>query len=99
VPSSNSPGAWGATLPLYTYFLRLPDTLVSVAHFRPEVLRRVKATREEESNKIKKVDLDGKAEERRLQAEKTKRQQRDAKLKTMRNSWRRRGQRNLGSPR
>jgi hypothetical protein len=83
VPSSSSPGAWGATLPLYTYFLRLPDTLVSVAHFRAEVLRRVKSTREEESNKIKKVDLDGKAEDRRLSAEKAKRQARDAKLKTM----------------
>lgn len=74
-------GSWSSTLPLFKAYLRLPDTLANIAHFRPEVLKRVRATREEEIKKIKKIDTEEKAEERRTQAEKSKKQERDAKLK------------------
>ncbi|KAF1838254.1 DUF1682-domain-containing protein [Decorospora gaudefroyi] len=69
-----------ATLPIFTYFLRLPDQLASSAHFRPEALRRIRQTREEQISKIKKADDEEKAEERKLAADKLKKEQRDAKL-------------------
>ncbi|KAK5108120.1 hypothetical protein LTR62_008774 [Meristemomyces frigidus] len=70
-PNSNS---------LFALFLRLPDHLVSTAHFRPEALRKVRATREEEMRKIRKVDEDEKAEERRTMGDKVKREERDRRL-------------------
>ncbi|KAL1627897.1 hypothetical protein SLS54_002164 [Diplodia seriata] len=69
--------------PLFHHFLRMPDQLVNVAHFRPEALRRVKQTREDEIRKIKKADEEGKAEERKLEADKAKRAERDRKLKNL----------------
>ena len=83
LPKKSGANAHAATLPLFTQFIRLPDLLVSAAHFRPEVIRRVRATRDEEMKKIKKVDEVEKAEERRLKGEKEKRTQRDDKLKGM----------------
>lgn len=68
---------------IFSYFLRLPDTLVSSAHFRPEVIRKIKATREDESRKLRKQDEEEKAEERKLEGDKKKKEQRDAKLKAM----------------
>lgn len=68
------------TLPIFQYFLRLPDQLATSAKFRPEALRRIKQTREEQIAKIRKVDEEEKAEERKLAADKLKREQRDAKL-------------------
>lgn len=61
----------------------MPDALANVAHFRPEVMRKVRATREEEAKRIKKLGSDEKAEERRLNAEKQKKQERDAKLSAL----------------
>jgi hypothetical protein len=69
-----------STLPIFQYFLRLPDQLASSAHFRPEALRRIKQTRDEQIAKIRKVDEEEKAEERKIAADKLKREQRDAKL-------------------
>ncbi|KAF1915772.1 hypothetical protein BDU57DRAFT_515482 [Ampelomyces quisqualis] len=69
-----------STLPLFTYFLRLPDHLSASAHFRPEALRRIKQTREEQMAKIRKISEEEKAEERKASADKLKREQRDAKL-------------------
>ncbi|KAL8695669.1 MAG: hypothetical protein Q9201_007990, partial [Fulgogasparrea decipioides] len=63
------------------FFLRLPDTLVATAHFRPEVTRKIRTTREEELKKLKKADEGGKAGERRLEAEKKKKEMRDTRLK------------------
>lgn len=77
------PSSFTPTLPLFTHFLRLPDTLVSQAHFRPEVQRKLRATREEEIRKLKKVGEGEKAEERRLEGEKRKKETRDARLKGM----------------
>ncbi|KAK0284675.1 hypothetical protein LTR35_005588 [Friedmanniomyces endolithicus] len=65
---------------LFAIFLRLPDHLVSTAHFRPEAMRKIKATREDEMRKIRKVDEDEKSEERRNQSEKMKKEERDRKL-------------------
>ena len=81
LPPSTSPTAYAATLPLFTYFLRLPDTLVNTAHFRPEVGRKIRATREDEIKKLKKVDTEEKAEERRLEEGKKKKEERERKLK------------------
>lgn len=68
---------------LFTYFLRLPDYLVNSAHFRAEAMRKIKATREEEMRKLRKIDEDEKAEERRTQSEKLKKEERDRKLSKM----------------
>ena len=81
LPSSSSQSAYVNTISLFSYFLRLPDSLVSSAHYRPEILRRIKATREEEIRKLRKVDDDEKAEERKLETDKKKKEERDRKLK------------------
>lgn len=72
--------SYDATLPLFTLFLRLPDHLATSAHFRPEALRRIKQTRDEQINKIRKAEDDEKAEERKLALDKQKRELRDQKL-------------------
>jgi hypothetical protein len=81
LPSSEE--TYNSTVPLFQYFLRLPDFLTTNARFRPEVTRRIRATREDEIRKIKKVDDDEKAEERKLQADKEKKEKRDLLLKKM----------------
>lgn len=68
-------------LPLFAYFLRLPDALVQLAHFRPEVLKRVRATREAMISQIKKVAEEEKNEERQIEKERLKKAKRDAELK------------------
>ncbi|KAF2770652.1 DUF1682-domain-containing protein [Teratosphaeria nubilosa] len=68
---------------LFAYFLRLPDQLVSTAHFRPEAMRKVRATREAEMAKIKKIDEEEKAEDRREKTDKLKKEERDRKLSGM----------------
>ncbi|KAG9884482.1 DUF1682 domain protein, partial [Aureobasidium melanogenum] len=71
------------TIPLFSYFLRMPDQLVSSAHFRPEVMRRIRQTREEEAKKVRKVIEAEGAEDRKLLSDKAKKEQRDRKLKGM----------------
>lgn len=66
--------------PLFSYFLRLPDALVQSAHFRPNVLNKVRATREMMVKEIKKVADEEKAEERLLEKEKARKAKRDAEL-------------------
>jgi len=78
LPSNND---YSAQTPLFHAFLRLPDLLVSQAHFRPEVMRRVRQTREDEMRKIKRVDEGEKAEERKLEQDKKKKEERERKLK------------------
>jgi hypothetical protein len=55
--------------------------LVQTAHFRPEVLRRIRATREDTIKRLQKVDEEEKAEERALEREKAKKLKRDLELK------------------
>ncbi|KAI4103632.1 MAG: hypothetical protein LQ339_004161 [Xanthoria mediterranea] len=81
LPSSIHASAYQPTMPIFEYFLKLPDTLVATAHFRGEVTRKIRATREEETKKLKKADEGEKAEERRLEAEKKKKEIRDTRLK------------------
>ena len=76
-------GSNSASTALFACFLRIPDHLVTSAHFRPEALRKIKVTREEEQRKLRKIDEEEKAEERRLAADKLKREERDRKLSKM----------------
>lgn len=75
-----SGGDYAALVPLFTYFLRLPDVLVQTAHFRPEVSKKVRVTREAMSKELKKIADEEKAEERTLEREKAKKAKRDAEL-------------------
>ncbi|KAL8767397.1 MAG: hypothetical protein Q9209_006087 [Squamulea sp. 1 TL-2023] len=81
LPSSTHPSAYEPTMPIFDFFLKMPDHLVATAHFRGEVTRKIRATREEESKKLKKAGEGEKAEERRLEAEKKKKEIRDTRLK------------------
>lgn len=78
-----SDGNYDALLPLFSYFLRLPDVLVKVAHFRPEVLRKVRSTREHIIAEMKKAQDEEKNEERLVEREKAKKAKRDAELKAL----------------
>ena len=80
LPSNNN---YESLLPLYSYFLRLPDALVQVAHFRPEVLRKVRNARENVISDIKKLEADENREERLVEKEKAKKAKRDAELKAL----------------
>jgi hypothetical protein len=78
-----SNGDYSTTLPLFQQFLRLPDLLVSSGKFRPEIMKKINATREAEKAKIKKVSDKEAAEERLIQLDKVKKEERDRKLKGM----------------
>ncbi|TID23668.1 DUF1682-domain-containing protein [Venturia nashicola] len=77
------PSDYAKMLPIFQSYLRIPDVLVSHGRFRPEVMRKVRATRDEEIRKLKKVDDDEKAEERKLAQDKKKREEREAMLKSL----------------
>ena len=79
LPSSSA--GFANTLPLFAYFIRLADVLVQSAHFRPEVMRKVRNTREEMIRKLQKADEEEKAEERALERDKAKKMKRDMELK------------------
>ena len=83
LPSGSSPSAHDSTLPLFNHFLRLPDLLASQGHFRPEVTRKIRTVREEEQKKITKASDEEKADERRLETEKKKKEIRDQKMRGM----------------
>lgn len=83
IPSATQPSAYEPTIPIFSYFLRLPDSLAKDAHFRSEVRRKIQTTREEEQKKIRKASDEEKADERRLDAEKKKKEMRDNRLKGM----------------
>ena len=83
LPADTSASANTPTIPIFEYFLRLPDTLASSAHFRPEVRRKIMAIREAEQTKLRKADEEEKAKERQLESEKKKKELRDGRLKGM----------------
>ena len=83
LPPGNTAAAYEASLPLYAHFLRLPDTLVSSAHFRAEVTKKLRATREAEVSKLRRAEEEEKAEERRAELDKRKKAEREARLKGM----------------
>ncbi|OAA67440.1 DUF1682 domain protein [Cordyceps fumosorosea ARSEF 2679] len=76
-----SDGVYDAYVPLFAYLLRMPDQLVAQAHFRPEVLKKLRGPREQKINQIKKVAEEERAEERAAEKEKAKKAKRDAELK------------------
>ncbi|KAB8239481.1 CCDC47 family protein [Aspergillus alliaceus] len=81
LPSSAS--GYASSLPLFNQFLRFTDRLVAVAHFRAEVMRKVRHSREEEIKKLRRADEEEKAEERKLAAEKIKKEERERILRGM----------------
>ncbi|KAK0646454.1 hypothetical protein B0T16DRAFT_329271 [Cercophora newfieldiana] len=80
LPSDNN---YDNLLPIFKQFLRVTDVLVSAGRFRPEVLRKVKASRDAAIKQIQKVEEDEKAEERLAEREKAKKAKRDAELKAL----------------
>ncbi|KAL2064680.1 hypothetical protein VTL71DRAFT_3818 [Oculimacula yallundae] len=78
-----SSGDYSNVLPIFQYFIRVADILVQGAHFRPEVLRKVRTTREDTIRKLQKAGEDEKAEERNLEREKAKKLKRDLELKAL----------------
>lgn len=80
LPSSNN---YDDLLPLFTAFMRLPDHLAATAHFRAEVLRKVKSVREETMKQIQKVAEDEKAEERALERDRARKAKREAELSVL----------------
>lgn len=78
----NSDASDAASATLLTSFLRLPDYLVSLK-FRPEVTRRLRTTRDEESKKIKRIEEQEKAEGNKERVDKAKKEERERKLKGM----------------
>ncbi|KAL9128272.1 MAG: hypothetical protein Q9217_003034 [Psora testacea] len=83
LPSGSSSTAYSSTLPIFNYFLRLPDQLASQAHFRPEVARKIRNVRDEEQRKITKASDEEQAEDRRKESEKKKKELRDNKMRGM----------------
>ena len=80
---SSSAAGYAATVPLFNQFLRFGDKLVAAAHFRGEVLRKVRNVREDEIKKLRRVEEEEKAEERKLAAEKIKKEERERLLRGM----------------
>ncbi|KEY69626.1 hypothetical protein S7711_07668 [Stachybotrys chartarum IBT 7711] len=80
LPSNNN---YEDFLPLFTYFIRLPDILVQSAHFRAEVNKKLRATRDSLIFQLKKAADEEKSEERAQEREKAKKAKRDAELKTL----------------
>ncbi|GAP89618.1 putative duf1682 domain protein [Rosellinia necatrix] len=80
LPSSNN---YDNLLPLFSYFVRLPDQLASAAHFRNEVMRKIRSVRDENMKQIQKAAEDEKAEERALERDKARKAKRDAELNAL----------------
>ncbi|KAF4976198.1 hypothetical protein FZEAL_7090 [Fusarium zealandicum] len=74
-------GNYENLLPLFSYFMQLPDVLVKSAHFRPEVTKKVRNIRDNAISEIKKSAEDMRQEERLVEKEKARKAKRDADLK------------------
>ncbi|KAI1393212.1 DUF1682-domain-containing protein [Hypoxylon trugodes] len=80
LPSSNN---YDDLAPLLSYFVRISDHLASSAHFRPEVLRKIKSVRDENVKQIQKAAEEEKAEERQAERDRAKKAKRDAELNAL----------------
>ncbi|KAI0880817.1 DUF1682-domain-containing protein [Annulohypoxylon maeteangense] len=80
LPSSNN---YDDLAPLLSYFVRISDHLASSAHFRPEVIRKVRAVRDENIKQIQKAAEEEKAEERQAERDRAKKAKRDAELNAL----------------
>lgn len=83
MPSDPQASAYDSSLPLFNYFLRMPDQLASKAHFRSEVNKKIRTVREEEQRKLIKATDDERAEERKIEGDKKKKEMRDEKMRGM----------------
>jgi len=63
--------------------MRMGDVLVANGKFRPEVMRKVKAVRDETVRQIQKADESEKAEDRAAERERAKKAKRDAELSAL----------------
>lgn len=81
IPSASD--AYASTMPLFQQFLGFADKLVASAHFRAEVMRKVRNVREAEIKKLRRADEEEKAEERKLAAERLKKEERERILRSM----------------
>lgn len=79
----SSAAGYQSTLPLFRYFVRMPDHLVASGRFRSEAMRRVRQTREDEVRKIKREVEKEREEEKKAEGDKGKKEKRDALLKNM----------------
>lgn len=77
LPSDNN---YEPLIPIFQYAIRVTDQLAREAHFRPEVLRKVKGVRDDVAKQIQKADLEEKSEERNYERERAKKAKRDAEL-------------------
>ncbi|KAK9236034.1 hypothetical protein V1525DRAFT_346976 [Lipomyces kononenkoae] len=75
VKIANTPEQEQATVQLVNAFLNTVDLAVAKAHWRPEVSRKLKATRDDEIRKLKKIADEEKAEELAKQRAKEKKEQ------------------------
>ncbi|KAK9369381.1 hypothetical protein V1509DRAFT_620621 [Lipomyces kononenkoae] len=75
VKIANTPEQERATTQLLNAFLNTIDFAVAKAHWRPEVARKLKATRDDEIRKLKKIAEEEKAEELAKQRAKEKKEQ------------------------
>ncbi len=77
----SSPSGYQSSNPLFAYFLRMPDQLASSAHFRPEVMRKIRQTRDEQINRLQRAEQEEKAGERQSKRDKERKEKREATLK------------------
>ncbi|KAK4231510.1 DUF1682 domain-protein [Podospora fimiseda] len=80
LPSNND---YTPLLPIFRQFIRISDKLAKSAHFRPEVLKKVKSVREAAVKRIQKAEEELKAEERAIEREKERKAKRDAELNAL----------------
>ena len=83
LPAGNSVSSFDRIIPLFSHFVRLPDELVGKGRFRAEVLRKLKNTREDEAKRVRKIIDDEKADERKIEADKRKKTEREELLRNM----------------
>ncbi len=81
--TATASSAYESTTAIFSYFLRMPDQLVSSAHFRPEVMRKVRQVRDEQINRLAKAEQEEKDVERAAKRDKEKKEKRESTLKTL----------------
>ena len=65
------------------HFVRVADSLVANAHFRAEVLKKIRATRDEEKKRFEKLYEEEQAETRLTERDEKKKKEREEKLRGM----------------
>lgn len=79
--ASTSASFYEATNGIFAYFLRMPDQLVASAHFRPEVMRKMRQVRDEQINRLQKAEQEERDSERASKRDREKKEKRESTLK------------------